>query len=271
MTFQKYHGAGNDFLLADGRGMASPLDVGMIRRFCDRHVGFGADGLILVEDSDVADFAMAYYNSDGTTGMMCGNGGRCVVAFAHSLGIGGEAVRFEAADCVHEARILSSNAGKYLVRLSMSSVQSVRSLGEGEYFLDTGTRHFVRFVPLLDSVDVVAEGRKVRRSDRFAPVGVNANFVTDDGEALSIRTYEKGVEDETLACGTGIVASAIAGYLHRGGPMDGKAHRMGVKARIACLGVEFVPHPDGAFSDVWLTGPVEHIGSVATSEALFAS
>jgi len=270
MVFQKYHGAGNDFLLADGRNGIVRLDTGMIRRLCDRHLGFGADGLILLKDSGIADFSMAYYNSDGSTGMMCGNGGRCIAAFAHSLGFG-EAMKFEAADCVHEAEILGHEGGRYQVRLSMTGVSGATKLGEEEYYLETGTRHYVRFVPSVEEVDVVAEGSRVRHSERFAPSGVNANYVSDDGTALTVRTYERGVEDETLACGTGVVASALAGYVRRGGAMDGMKHSLPVRARVSELGVEFVPCGDGSFSDVWLTGPAECVGEVATSDGFFAS
>ncbi len=246
MKFYKYHGAGNDFLIADGRNVRIDLTAGQIAALCDRHTGFGADGLMVLESSGKYDFAMRYYNPDGSGGMMCGNGGRCIVAFAADLGC--TSFRFEAPDGYHEAELLQSQAceadapfsGKpRMIRLKMADVSGARAYrgadgcasGLGfaypsgtpgcdagasslDWYMDTGTRHLVRFVQDLDSCDVAGGGRILRYDGRFAPVGVNVDFVRINAPGdISVRTYEKGVEAETLACGTGIVASALASWL----------------------------------------------------------
>ena len=220
MKFYKYHGAGNDFLIADGRGASIDLSAERISSLCDRHTGFGADGLMVLEESGDYDFRMRYYNSDGSGGMMCGNGGRCIVAFAADLGY--KNFHFEAPDGPHEAELLSGEAAAFtnaarIVRLGMTNVSGAKPYyGDRscDWFLDTGTRHLVRFVEDIDKLDVVGEGRPLRHDPRFAPVGVNVNFVKVNAPRdIVVRTYEKGVEDETLACGTGITASAMASWI----------------------------------------------------------
>ncbi len=265
MEWFKYHGAGNDFLVADARNCTSDLSEEQVRRLCDRHCGIGADGIMLLKNSDKGDFGMVYYNSDGSGGMMCGNGGRCIVAFAADRGIGH--FRFEAPDGMHEAELLSSEGNVKVVRLKMKDVGGVQQLSPDAFFLDTGTRHYVRFVQDLALFDVVAEGRRVRQDARFAPQGANANFVENKGGVLWVRTYEKGVEDETLACGTGVVASAIAAYLHgeREDYSEDGCVSYRLQARISPLTVDFVPSGHGgnfAAREVWLTGPAEYVCSV---------
>ena len=175
-----------------------------------------ADGLMILGADAEADFSMEFYNPDGTGGMMCGNGGRCIVAFADSLGIrpaDGKLYRFRAPDGPHEAEILSRSDGRLTVRLKMIDVHEFYPVLDG-WFVNTGTRHFVKFVPDSDAVDVDSEGRRLRWNEAFAPIGANVNFVSLDPDgALRVRTFEKGVEGETLACGTGITASALAAYL----------------------------------------------------------
>ncbi len=224
MTLYKYSGAGNDFIILDGRrgGVDAYRAPGTIAALCDRGTGLsregfrtGADGVIILKDSANADFAMEYYNPDGSGGMMCGNGGRCIVAFARHLGIlpsEGDTYRFEAPDGMHVASVISGDGRRDTVRLGMKDVQGLEVLPDG-LFLDTGTRHFVRFVPDVEEVDIEVEGPKVRWRQEFAPVGTNVNFVSREADgSLKIRTFEKGVEGETLACGTGITASAIAAF-----------------------------------------------------------
>ena len=305
--FYKYHGAGNDFFLADNRAGKLSLSQEQIRRLCDRHIGFGADGVMLLEDSPDAAFRMVFYNPDGSGGMMCGNGGRCIVAFAADLGLvkSGEPITFDAPDGRHQAEILSvterlspsfkrlppvaepveATAGKPLsqspqhdlwsertVRLKMRDVSGIRTFpDEHACFLDTGTRHLVKFVNCLKDYPVLSEGRTLRGDPRFAPAGTNVNFVEPvpegDDVVLHIRTFEKGVEDETLACGTGIVASAIAAYSQG---IAGRVDAHGsvtclVKAAIATLAVDFVPHCEGEtlqIRDIWLTGPYDFVGTV---------
>ena len=258
MKLYKYHGAGNDFLLADNRSGDIRPDADQVRRLCHRHFGFGADGLMLLGPGrDGFDFTMEYYNSDGSGGMMCGNGGRCIVAFAADLGF--TSFRFEAADGPHEARLLSGGNPK-TVCLGMKDVETVERLGRDEFFLDTGTRHYVRFVADPSAIDLRAVAPAIRYDIRFAPVGTNVNFVHWDGAVLHVRTYEKGVEDETLACGTGIVASAVAAWLHENlGPLTD----IPVRAVGGDLRVSFRP-ADGAFREVLLTGPATFVGTVMT-------
>lgn len=273
MTLYKYSGAGNDFIAADGRGGA---DLGHLRTaeriaaLCSRTTGVcapdgrtGADGLLIVTDSADCDFCMEYYNADGSGGMMCGNGGRCIVAFADYLGIprSGDTYVFEAADGIHTGTVLSKNGSIYSIRLKMVDASDCREVLGGT-FMNTGTRHFVTVVPDVKTVDVAHEGRTLRWDKAFAPQGANANFVSagDDGW-LSVRTFEKGVEAETLACGTGITACAIAMYGLGCQPFktdtDGR-----VTFRLHALGgdlyVDFIPAEPAV--DVYLTGPAELVG-----------
>ncbi len=209
LQFSKFQGAGNDFILIDNRNQNWKLSTEIIEWLCDRHFGIGADGLMFLENSEYADFQMTYFNSDGKESSMCGNGGRCIAAFANSLGIGKEKLVFRAIDGFHEAEILQNQN----VRLKMKDVESVTGV-ENNFFLHTGSPHFVTFVENAQIIDVVAEGRKIRYSEPFSPSGTNVNFAHYlEEKQLFVRTYERGVEDETMACGTGAVAAAIAAYL----------------------------------------------------------
>ena len=274
MKFYKYQGAGNDFLIADNRDGSIVLTEAQVAALCDRRYGVGADGLMLLEESENHDFRMTYFNSDGSGGMMCGNGGRCIVAFAADMGI--EKYRFEAADGLHEAEILHSEGNVKTVKLQMKNVEGVEyheklagpEVPSDGYFLDTGTRHFVRFVEGLDDYDVVAEGRDIRfNAEELLPVGANVNFVEQDEKVLKVRTYEKGVEDETFACGTGIVASCIAAYVSGRKP-SGVASDVvmyDVMARRDRLGVSFRPKDSGQMENVYLTGPATFIAEIIIS------
>jgi diaminopimelate epimerase len=225
VQLHKYSGAGNDFVVLDGRkeDVSDFRTPERISALCDRRSGFaaadgriGADGLMILTDDPEQDFRMEFYNPDGSGGMMCGNGGRCIVAFADALGIrpaAGGVFRFSAADGEHTGEILARAGDCKTVRLRMIDVHTFHPALDG-WFVDTGTRHFVRFVPDVELVDIEEEGRRARWDPVFAPVGANANFVSVDSDGtLRVRTFEKGVEGETLACGTGITASAIAAYL----------------------------------------------------------
>ena len=272
MKLYKYQGAGNDFLIADNRDGSVQLSTAQIAALCDRRYGVGADGLMLLESSEEYDFRMVYYNSDGSGGMMCGNGGRCMVAFAADRGI--SHFDFDAADGFHTAEILSSEGPCKVVRLKMKDVHDYErhealtgvtadSVG---YFLDTGTRHYVRFVADLDRYDIVAEGRDIRyNAEELQPVGANVNYVEPFDAGIKVRTYEKGVEDETFACGTGIVASCVASYIKGVDPSgryaDGRV-RYDVMAKRDRLSVDFIPSEKITAQDVWLTGPATYVAEI---------
>ena len=286
MKLYKYQGAGNDFLIADNRDGAVVHADGCliytdgdsecrlkISDICDRRYGVGADGLMLLESSDKYDFHMTYFNSDGSGGMMCGNGGRCMVAFAADMGI--THFDFDAADGFHSAEILKHEGRRKTVRLKMKDVREysrhdaltgVDVPSEG-WFLDTGTRHFVRFVSEIEEYDIVGEGRNIRyKAQELQPVGANVNYVEPCSDGIKVRTYEKGVEDETFACGTGITASAIASWLSGAEPSemeeDGRV-RYDVYAKRDRLAVDFVPsETSDEFYDVWLTGPATYVAEI---------
>lgn len=254
MKFWKYQGAGNDFVMLDQRKHQwfTRQDTDKIARLCDRRFGVGADGLILLQNMLGYDFEMIYFNADGRESTMCGNGGRCIAAFAKHLGIVGDSCRFWAIDGEHKAQI---NSAKAWVELKMSDVQKVEQQ-ENIFVLNTGSPHYVRFENTLEKLDMVQEGRAVRYSERFKNEGINVNLVTQNADGnLAIRTYERGVEDETLACGTGVTAAAIASFLHRG-QASGQAD-IQVKARGGDLAVRFRANGGGSFSDIWLCGPAQ--------------
>lgn len=260
LTFFKFHGAGNDFILIDNRTDFFSDDPAVIRRLCTRRFGVGADGLILLNKDAEADFYMKYYNSDGSLARMCGNGGRCVVAFAYRLGGFGEKLRFRAADGIHLAEILKAEDAFFHVRLSLREVNEIRK-EKRDYLLNTGVPHFVRFLRNVpdEDLDVVAEGRSIRYNERFMPDGVNVNFVSEIPGGIYVRTYERGVEDETLSCGTGVTASAIAWALEKGlnrGPVK-------VTTRGGLLEVDFRIEGNRA-TEVFLTGPVELVYEAET-------
>lgn len=271
--FYKYQGAGNDFLIADNRDGSIDLTVGQIAAVCDRRYGVGADGLMLLEDCEGYDFRMVYYNSDGSGGMMCGNGGRCIVAFAADRGI--SKFSFIAADGPHYAEILADDGVSKTVRLQMKDVTCCQhyeslsgvSVSSEGYFLDTGTRHYVRVVERIDTCDVVKEGRDIRyNASQLQPIGANVNFIEPCADGLKVRTYEKGVEDETFACGTGIVASCIAAF--RSGIRPSQTMESGVKYDVMAkrdrLSVDFHPSDSPALmaDNVYLTGPAAYVAEI---------
>lgn len=261
MFFYKYQGAGNDFVMLDQREQRwlTRQDTTQIEHLCNRRFGIGADGLILLERHPDFDFEMIYFNADGRESTMCGNGGRCIAAFAKHLGIVHDECRFLAIDGPHEARMTSRNDQEEWVELKMSPVQRIEKQGDAAFFLNTGSPHYVRFVDVVEGLDMVQEGRAVRYSEPYRAEGVNVNFASPQpsGAGLCIRTYERGVEDETLACGTGVTAAALAHYLHAG--LSATAVEIPVQARGGNLAVRFQANADGSFSEIWLCGPAAQV------------
>lgn len=248
IMFSKYQGAGNDFILIKDIDLVFPQENHeLIRKLCDRRFGIGADGLMLLRPSVDKDFNMMYFNSDGREGTMCGNGGRCLVAFALDCGyISKEQdIVFDAIDGEHIANIIKPG----LVSLKMKDVNTVLKKLNG-YMVDTGSIHHVRFVDNIVDIDVYRRGKAVREHSAYAPGGCNVNFIQNDGDGVfSIRTYERGVEDETLACGTGSVASAIVlGYL------GDTSNEYLIRARGGNLKVRFEKN-NTCFKNIWLEGP----------------
>lgn len=250
--FYKYQGAGNDFILIDNR---NPLfdrgNVDLVRRLCDRRFGIGADGLMLLQQASGYDFEMVYFNADGREGSMCGNGGRCIVAFARDEGIIGKTTDFLAVDGRHYAEIDEQQG---LVSLQMIDVDVIERDGPA-YVLDTGSPHYVALVDGLAAFPVVAEGRRIRNSERYHAAGINVNFVEAEGSGYYVRTYERGVEDETLACGTGATAVAIAMAAH-----EGKEGSQAVPIHVAGGDLTIRFHKGGhRFTDVFLEGPATFV------------
>ena len=207
LTFYKYEGTGNDFVMIDNRLLTFPKEnIQGIKKLCDRRFGIGGDGLILLENDQSTDFKMVYYNSDGNESSMCGNGGRCLVAFAKKMGVIQNTATFIAVDGEHHATINENG----IVSLQMKAVDIV-DIHPEYVFLNTGSPHHVQLVPNLKDFEVKKEGEKLRYSDLYGKAGSNINFVHQiSASEFAIRTYERGVEDETLSCGTGATAVAIA-------------------------------------------------------------
>ncbi len=255
LQFQKYQAAGNDFILIDNRAAGIKFSSEQIKQVCDRKFGVGADGLMLVENSPGLDFNLLYFNADGSQSL-CGNGCRAAVQFAASLGLVNGKATFNAFDGIHEAEILSPGT----IRLKMNDVDQVSRPG-GDFFLNTGSPHHVRFVDSVESYAVLEEGRRIRYSEAYRPGGTNANFVELIGDnRIFVRTYERGVEAETLSCGTGIVAAALAAS-YRG--CTSPTH---IKAKGGDLVVEYkVGQSDGGsghggmFTEIFLTGPAKMV------------
>ena len=247
--FYKYQGTGNDFIIFDNRRLLFPKnDTNLLARLCDRRFGIGADGVLLLENDKSADFKMVYFNSDGKPGSMCGNGGRCMVAFAKRLGLIDENTKFLASDGMHQARITRD-----LVALSMSDVSEIAEKKNAS-FLNTGSPHHVQMVEDLESFDVVREGRRIRYGI-YGETGSNINFVQQAGpDSFRVRTYERGVEDETYSCGTGVTAVAIA--MHHSGLT--KAKSVGIATRGGDLRVSFF-NADSKYGNVVLEGPATFV------------
>ncbi|MCO6460856.1 MAG: diaminopimelate epimerase [Saprospiraceae bacterium] len=253
LTFFKYQGAGNDFIMIDGFAADTAfLTQPKIEWLCNRRFGIGADGLIILRQTvEKYDFEMLYYNADGFPGSMCGNGGRCAFQFASDLQLIKEHSEFIAVDGPHTAyREKNGN-----VSLRMIDVSAIEQNGEGDFILDTGSPHFVRIVDNLSETDVVTLGRQIRQSERFRQQGINVNFIQIMNDGIKIATYERGVEDETLACGTGVTAAALV-VMQNGHFRD----RVNVEAKGGRLSITAYKNPaTGHFENVWLTGPATRV------------
>ncbi len=253
MEFFKYQGTGNDFVMIDDRNKSFPADnQALIAQICHRRFGIGADGLILLQNDDEYDFRMVYFNADGAEGSMCGNGGRCIVRFAHDLGLFADKTRFRAVDGEHLAEVCGDE-----IFLKMSDVSDIEDRS-GVTFLHTGSPHVVRFVTDLDDADgvnVVADGRTLRYDNRFAPGGTNVNYVqVMNDNSLYVRTYERGVEDETYSCGTGVTAVALVAYQQKGIHSPAVIKTLGGNLRVS-----FTPRPNGVFDSIYLIGPAQRV------------
>jgi len=245
INFSKYQGTGNDFVIIDNRSGNIKLSKQQIAFLCDRRFGVGSDGLISLGYAEGYDFSMTYYNADGTEGTMCGNGGRCLVQFAHDNGIEKENYLFLAIDGPHEASIHTNG----WVHLKMSDVDAVEE-GEGFFITNTGSPHFVKFVSSIETQEVFNEGKSIRYNDRFSKEGINVNFVEQKSDHLYVRTYERGVENETYSCGTGVTAAALISRIQEKG-----SHDIPIKTIGGNLAVNFNNEGDGRYSNIWLKGP----------------
>lgn len=247
LPFFKYQGTGNDFILIDQRETQwlTRESVETVNQLCDRHFGIGADGLILLENHPVLDFEMIYFNSDGNESSMCGNGGRCIVAFANFLGIVEEDCQFMAVDGLHHA-VVKEN----WVELRMNNVHSIKEFST-HFFLNTGSPHHVAFTDDLSKIDIVTQGRSIRNSKNYKPDGTNVNFVEEKNNGIEVLTYERGVEDETLSCGTGVTAAAISYALRH---PDKKIEEVPIRTKGGFLKVRFQKE-ETHFKDIWLCGP----------------
>jgi diaminopimelate epimerase len=250
MNFSKYQGTGNDFIVIDNRDKSINLTNQQVKLLCDRKFGIGADGLMLLQEKQGYDFEMIYYNADGKIGSMCGNGGRCLTQFAFDCGIEKEKYKFIASDGEHESFFADNN----WIHLKMKDVDAIEN-HHGDFILNTGSPHYVKSVSKISDFEVFKEGREIRYSKDFEENGINVNFVEQTGEDnIFVRTYERGVEDETLSCGTGVTASALVFYHNEVG-----FNRIEVATLGGKLAVEFDKTVDDKFENIWLCGPATFV------------
>lgn len=248
--FSKYQGTGNDFIIIDNRNNNVILSTQQVAKLCDRKFGIGADGLMLLQEKDGYDFEMIYFNADGNESTMCGNGGRCLTQFAFDSGIEKDKYNFLAIDGEHES-LFAENGW---VHLKMIDVDEIKN-HHGEYVLNTGSPHYVKPVSNVKETNVYKLGHEIRYSKEFEENGINVNFVEQLGEdKIFVRTYERGVEDETLSCGTGVTASALIFYHN-----DIGFNRVEVETLGGRLAVEFDRIEEAKFNNIWLCGPATFV------------
>ncbi len=253
IPFEKYHGAGNDFIIIDNRLIGFKFDFKTVNFLCNRRFGIGADGLMLLERHEYYDFSMKYYNSDGFEGSMCGNGGRCISAYYYKNISPLNKLRFKAVDGEHQSEILRSENNNCDVKLQMQDVDTVK-LNNQDFSINTGSPHVVRFVEDVGAIDVISLGKEIRYSTEYAPKGTNVDFVQKVDGKLHVRTYERGVEDETLSCGTGVTASAIAASFSE------NKNTFEIITRGGNLKVSFQKH-ESKYTNIWLEGPAAFVYS----------
>ena len=250
IKFQKYQGTGNDFIIINNNDLLFPINNrSFIKRLCNRRFGIGSDGLILINPSKNTDFEMLYFNSDGNVGSMCGNGARCSVKFAQNNKIITDKTLFNAFDGNHRANIHNNT-----ISLSMCDVSNIKTYGE-DLFLDTGSPHYVKIVKNLENLDVYNQGKSIRNRNEFFKHGVNVNFVKIISEKeFEVRTFERGVEDETLSCGTGVTAVALSmHYLNKT-----LLNNLKIKTKGGVLDVKFIQN-NNRYEKIILSGNVELI------------
>lgn len=261
IPFCKYEGTGNDFILFDNRKkIFSRSATVLFAKLCHRRFGIGADGVILLQNNSKLDFEMIYFNSDGNESSMCGNGGRCITHFAKHLGIIKNKAIFKAMDGEHQA-LINQNG---IISLKMKNVTEVETLNSQlqtpNYYLNTGSPHYVKFVKDVSQINIVDEGRKIRYSKRFNKEGVNVNFVEKKNDYLLVRTYERGVEDETLSCGTGVVASALCSVIKSNHKFHNKKFSLNIKTSGGNLQVKFdYSSTKNSFKNIRLIGKVKQV------------
>lgn len=250
LHFYKYQGTGNDFILLDGREKMPELSEKQIAAMCNRRFGIGGDGLMILRHYPGYDFEMKYYNADGREGSMCGNGGRCIVRFAYHLGIHRDNYLFLAPDGEHEADIDING----MVRLKMNDVNAVKQ-HSGDFILNTGSPHYIKYVNDIREYDVPHEGYTIRNSAQFVREGINVNFVeTVNDHTIFVRTFERGVEAETWSCGTGVTAAALVSAHNETG-----FNQVDVETLGGMLSVEYDRVSEGEYRNIWLIGPAEYV------------
>jgi diaminopimelate epimerase len=248
IPFTKYQATGNDFVLIDNRNNQYSFTTDQIQKICNRRFGIGADGLILIEQHPTLDFNLVYYNSDGSQSL-CGNGSRAAVAMAARLDLLKTKTSFNAYDGTHEAELLPTG----IVRLKMNPVTEVKQTDQ-DYFIHTGSPHHLQFVTDVEKINVVEVGRKIRYSEAYQPGGTNVNFIQLlNNNTIFVRTYERGVEDETFSCGTGVTAAALAASFH------GYKSPIHIKVKGGELDVEFKTGQAVAFQEIYLIGPAKMV------------
>ncbi len=247
IIFHKYQGTGNDFIIIDNRtNVFDRKNNLLVAKLCDRRFGIGADGLMLLQSKASYDFEMVYYNSDGSESSMCGNGGRCIVEFAHTLGLVKEKASFIAIDGEHIATVQPE-----FISLKMNDVNEIE-LNETFLYLNTGSPHYVQFSKDIENVNVFEEGKKIRYNERFKKEGTNVNFIEKIGNSLFVRTYERGVENETYSCGTGVTAAALVASLKG---LSTAKNYCDIKTLGGNLKVKFNTEDNKTFNNIWLEGP----------------